>query len=522
MSRHVIYRTLQIFHRLTDRGLTLLFGIQFREKYIPAVASLKTHLFPEYSSVPDQISDDLIDIEPTELIELIEPIEPIEPTDLLLETIIINPPIPEWVLTEMKMLGNAIDPAIYPTDDFIASCQYYSYPVIPKPGQIYDQVIQQCTVEHYAFCFAIPWLKRGGSDFVTIKHIELAHKRARGKILVILTEPSDSPWLNRIPEGVDILDFSEIVLEISHEEMLVILSRLLVQLQIDVLHIINSRHVWEIVCRHGLALRQRTKIFASIYCDDYDDYGRPVGFSRQYLVLCYKHITKIFSDNTAFPQLLQKTYGYKPTLFSVLKSPVDIEHSVISNRNPIGKKVLWAGRLDKQKRPDLLADIAKLMPDIEFYVYGDSMLASNNDALNVLEQLENVVMKGHFDGVENLPFNDFSVFLYTSQWDGTPTILIAAAFASIPIVASCVGGVGDIINEKTGFPIRDIEDVSLYVKAIRYMLDNPSEAENLACAARNYVKNEHLQSTFESTILNTKDYFSCDPLLYKEDSPCGV
>jgi glycosyltransferase involved in cell wall biosynthesis len=505
MKRIITYKLLKLLHRLSNRGLTLLFGHQFREKYILAAHQFKLLLFPEYIAVDTTVSDNIV-----EVVEVVE-----------VELIII-PPIPDWVLAEMKALGQAIDPALYPTDAFIASCQHYVYPVIPKPGQIYEKLIQQCTVEHYAFCFAIPWVKRGGADFVTLKHIELAHKKAKGKVLVILTEPGDSPWLNRIPEGVDILDFSAVASEISHEEMLVILSRLLVQLKIDVLHIINSRHAWEIVCRHGLALRQQTKIFASVYCDDYDSYGMPVGFARQYLGLCHQHITKIFSDNTAYPLLLQKTYGYKPALFSILMSPVDMDHIVIANRKPIGHRVLWAGRLDRQKRPDLLASIAELMPDVEFHVYGDSVLESNNDALSTLEQLENVVMKGHFDGVESLPFNDFPVFLYTSQWDGTPTIIIAAALASIPIVASCVGGISDIINEKTGFPIQDIEDVSLYAKAIRYALENPSEAESLALAAKKYVENEHAPLKFELTLFNTEGYFSGDSLSCDKDSSCGV
>ena len=133
-------------------------------------------------------------------------------------------------------------------------------------------------------------------------------------------------------------------------------------------------------------------------------------------------------------------------------------------------------------------------------------------------------MKGAYEGVgaEKVPFNDFSVFLYTSQWDGTPTIIIAAAFASIPIVASCVGGVGDIVNEKTGFPIHDIENISLYVNAIRYVLDNPEEAENMAIAAKKYVDKEHSQATFELALLNTEGYFSGDSLLCIDDSLCSV
>jgi glycosyltransferase involved in cell wall biosynthesis len=484
MIRKIINRLVKFLNLQILSFLILLFGYRLHNKYFAIAQNFKAFLFPEPNITPSASE-----------ISVTEKASKSDPT------------IPYWVLAEMKDLGRAIDPAIYPTEAFIASCQYYTYPVIPKPGHVYAELIRQCSTEHYAFCFALPWLKRGGSDYVSLKHIEFAHRHTSGKVLVILTELGDSPWLEFIPEGVDILDFSKIDTELSHEEIIVILSRLLVQLQIDTLHIINCRHIWDVIKKHGLAVRQKTKVFVSIYGDDYVD-GCPVGYARQYLGSCYQHITKVFSDNNYFPLLLQNTYGYSPDFFTVLKSPA--QNLPSDTRNPIGKRVLWAGRLDREKRPDLLLAIALLMPDTEFYVYGDELFGTSSHAVAELKQLQNVVMKGTYEGVgaEKVPFNDFSVFLYTSQWDGTPTIIIAAAFASIPVVASCVGGVGDIVNEKTGFPIHDIENVSLYVNAIRYVLDNPEEAENMASVAKKYIENEHSQTTFELNLLNTEGYLS--------------
>jgi glycosyltransferase involved in cell wall biosynthesis len=104
-----------------------------------------------------------------------------------------------------------------------------------------------------------------------------------------------------------------------------------------------------------------------------------------------------------------------------------------------------------------------------------------------------------------------------------PNMILEAASTGIPVVASCVGGVSDVINEKTGFLIRDIEDASLYAKAIRCVLDNPTEAESLALAARQYVESEHTQATFESALLNTGGYFSDDALPpCEQNSSCGV
>lgn len=482
MSRK--YKVLQFLHRVADRSLTLLLGKQFRAKYIATVALLKGHWFPEYS-----VTDTVIDVIEEEPIVL-----PVEPT------------IPDWLLAEMKVLANTIDPILYPTEAFVASCQHYVFPAVPDAGRVYAQLIQQCSTEQYDFCFAIPWLKQGGADFVTLKHLELARKKS-DKVLVLLTEPGESPWLNRMPEGVDVLNVAQFVPELTHEESLMIIVRLLVQLDIKVLHIINSRHVWEIICKHGLAIRQRTKIFVSAYCDDYDHYGCPVGYARQYLGLCHQHITNVFSDNEAYPALLQNTYGYKPSLFSVLHSPINIQTD-FAKRQPIGQRVLWAGRLDRQKRPDLLADIAEAMPDVEFHVYGDAVLEANNPALEKLEALANVLLRGHFDGMESLPFHEFPVFLYTSQWDGTPTIVLAAAFSGIPIVASAVGGVKDVVHDDSGFPIDEIENIALYVQAIRAVFANTTKAEQLATVAQRYVQSKHTALAFEQSLLMIEDYFN--------------
>ena len=418
------------------------------------------------------------------------------------------PAIPNWVLDEMKDLARDIDPILYPTDQFLIKCQYYSFPVLPDPGKVYRNLMQNCSSDHYTHCFAIPWLKRGGADLVILKHVELSACIPGGKVLIIITEPGESPWLSRIPAGVDVIDASRFVGDVSHNEFILILTRILVQLHINTLHIINSRHIWEVVCRYGLAISQKSNIFASIYCDDFDKNGRPEGFARQYLPECYYWLTNVFSDNNAFPELLRRTYGYRPELFRVLKSPVDASLSLPPLRQPQGRRVLWAGRLDHQKRPDLLLAIAQIMPDVEFHIYGDALLNQKTHTTDGLKKLKNVHMLGAFDGVESLPFNLFPVFLYTSQWDGTPTMEIAAAIDSIPIVASRVGGVGDIVNEDRGYPISDIENIEFYALKINEALSNRLYAEKKAAAAREYVMNEHSEAKFFQILEATPGYMS--------------
>ncbi len=481
MTRHRVFMVIRFLHRRIDQLINSIFGAGFRQCYILFCFDVKRKLFPEYipanTVFPSRVKKNNLNV----------------------------PEIPEWVLAEMKVLGTHVDPALYPNELFLATCQFYSYPVLPKPGKVYAQLIQQCTDDYYTHCFAIPWLKRGGADLVSLKHIEFASKQPNSKVLVLLTEPGESPWLTRIQKDVDVLLVSQYESELTYDEMVIVISRLLIQLRVDTLHIINSRHVWEAINRYGLAIRQKTRIFASLYCDDYDRNGLPVGYARQYLVHCYPHLTKVFSDNSAFPALLMQTYGFNSKLFSIIKSPVSV--GTLPKRNKTwSNKVLWAGRLDRQKRPDLLLRVARSMPDMEFHVYGDSVLNTKTGIIEDLNKLKNVHMHGGFDGVETLPFSDFPVFLYTSQWDGTPTMVIAAALSAIPIVASCVGGVGDIINNETGYPVYNIDEVSDYVKEIRSVFENSGEAQSRANSARELIEKEYTQQKFDSILLNTSGY----------------
>lgn len=494
--RRSIFKAARLIHVVIDRLLTRVFGLRVRQHYIRLGYRIKTRLFPEYGShIPDRS----------------------EIGSLRQNEVWLPPAIPEWVLAEMRDIGREIDPVLYPTDVFVAQCQFYTFPVITRPGNLYKRLIASCTSDRYTHCFAIPWLKRGGADFVSLCHIEFAAKQPGSKVLVVLTEPGDSPWLDRIPDGVDVIDASKAVSEISHNELLQVLARVFVQIDIKVLHIINSRHVWEVVCKYGLAITQKTRIFASIYCDDIDGFGQPVGFGRMYLGQCYKHLQAVFSDNSAYPALLSRTYGYQSSLFVILRSPINLPVIKFPERKPLGRRVLWAGRLDRQKRPDLLLEIAQLMPDVEFHVFGDAVLESSHSVVASLGKTRNVKMMGAFDGAETLPFSEFPVFLYTSQWDGTPTIVLAAAYAGIPIVASAVGGVGDVVRASSGYPVPNVESVSDYVRHIYSVLDDPRDAQERALRAREYVLIHHSLHAFEAVLKATAGYVDSVSLLSRSE-----
>lgn len=413
-------------------------------------------------------------------------------------------PMPEWIVTEMRNMSSEIYPEMTPSQIKLATYHNYKHPINKKPGEVYRGFLKKCSGTSYTHCFALPWLKRGGADYVALLHVRFAAGLPEGKVLVILTEPGDSPWLERLPSGVDVIDVSKELKRMTETEMVQVLARLLLQLDIQTLHIINSRLVWEVVKNYGNAVRNKTKIFASVFCDDYDRYGEPVGYARTYLPVCYRLLTNVFCDNSSFPALLRKTYGYPEELFRVLHSP--IASVSFAERKAPSKKVLWAGRLDRQKRPDILLKIVEKLPDVQFDVYGEPLLESPKNVISQLKKQKNVDMKGSFNGVEALGFEDYALFLYTSQWDGIPTMVIAAALAGIPVVASAVGGVGEVISGDRGYPVADYENSDKYVEAVRMILSDRKTAEAKAGKALEYVMTVHTEDRFGGELLNTPGY----------------
>ena len=109
-------------------------------------------------------------------------------------------------------------------------------------------------------------------------------------------------------------------------------------------------------------------------------------------------------------------------------------------------RVLWLARVTVVKNPHKVVEIAKALPAIDFYLAGGG---------NLLEKIKkiapsNLKVLGWQDAKSILPIAD--IFLSTSENEGMPIALIEAQLASIPVVATNVGSVSEVIlHNKSGF-----------------------------------------------------------------------
>lgn len=134
-------------------------------------------------------------------------------------------------------------------------------------------------------------------------------------------------------------------------------------------------------------------------------------------------------------------------------------------------------RLASQKHPEAIVDIAAKVvisfPGVRFVIVGDGPLYSYMRQYIKAKNLEgNFMMLGsRKDVAEILPA--FDVFLLTSRSEGLPRAMLEALAVRIPVVATDVGGIAELINGlKNGF-LCSHGDVACLAKGITRLISSP-------------------------------------------------
>jgi glycosyltransferase involved in cell wall biosynthesis len=145
--------------------------------------------------------------------------------------------------------------------------------------------------------------------------------------------------------------------------------------------------------------------------------------------------------------------------------------------------VAFIGRLTSIKRPDRFVEIvrrvARTYPGVQFVVAGEG--DESGVVRSAAESLP-ITMLGWRSDVENVLAASDAVLL-TSDNEGTPLSLIQAAMSGLPVVASDVGSVSDVVVAgQTGW-LAPADDFAL-ATATAEMLADPAEARRRGLAAK--------------------------------------
>ncbi|WP_235025006.1 glycosyltransferase family 4 protein [Caballeronia terrestris] len=372
--------------------------------------------------------------------------------------------------------------------------------------------------KHYETIICVPWIRTGGADLVSCQLSEAILKIARQKSILILR--TDQPHFERpdwVPVGVDVADVSDVFSTVEPIHSQLLLYGLLLGLAPQRVINVNSRLCWDTFVRFGARLNNAINLYSYLFCWDRTPTGALVGYPSEYFPETAHLLAATFTDTVYLREQLREIYNLPDTVASKvvpLFSPsrgirpdvVAAEQSALRHRGRERARVLWAGRLDRQKRFDLVQDIAHQMPDVDFICWGKSLLDAGPD---LTHSPQNLLLHDSFRTYDELPLNDSDLWLFTSEWEGMPTILIELGLQGISIVASSVGGVPELIDNETGWPVEDFSNVQAYVDAIREALGNPAERIQRAKRLQDRASNRH---SMDSYVTQLKDIFDRERL----------
>jgi glycosyltransferase involved in cell wall biosynthesis len=371
----------------------------------------------------------------------------------------------------------------------------------------YEQILRLLPEGPFDAVVLMPFCKLGGADFVAgVLTTTLAE--AGRRVLVLRTEAGDWARPDWFPAGVASVDLSAHLNAMHMPVRLRMFYELLVHLRAADVYNVNSRLAFETFERFGERLALSTRLNAYYFCADRTPEGIEAGYPVWYFSNILTHLTAALVDNAALAAQLTERFSltgewrdrvrliYTPAMTPVPAEPV-ADRQVASAARRSRRRILWAGRLDAQKRFDLVQDIARRLPDVDFDCWGKAVL----DAPPDLSRLpENLRLHPPFKSYDDLPLAEADGWLYTSGWDGMPTILIELAALGLPIVASAVGGVPELIDDSTGWPLGETATAADFAEAIEAMLAAPDQRRQRARALQDRVRQQHSRAAYAATL----------------------
>lgn len=188
--------------------------------------------------------------------------------------------------------------------------------------------------------------------------------------------------------------------------------------------------------------------------------------------------------------------GISESKISILPNTMDFTGF---NRIAIDKKydIISLGRISKEKRVDLIVRIVYELKKKNLNIR--AAIGGTGHELSIIKQLiqnldleENIHLTG-FVPEDKLAefFNHGQVFVLTSETEGFPRTIIQAAACGVPVVASNVGDMTDVIDHKiNGLLVENPTDINEYVGYIQYLMNNPDVVDKFAKALNQKVRED--------------------------------
>jgi glycosyltransferase involved in cell wall biosynthesis len=407
-----------------------------------------------------------------------------------------------------------LDPEVEPKQLECAG-SYCSVPWNPKHwGFQLERFFQLLGSESFTDVLLLPWLKPGGAEKYILQVLhELCVLRGCRRLLVLSGQAaSRHEWIGLLPKGTVFIDVFNTfpMLDDSDRDSMLARALLAIAAQGARLHIKASPFSDRLMDFYGSVLSSAYKVVYYRFCDaSYKWHSEhlsdhwAVSFLRRQL----HNIDLLISDCRSIVSADSARLGAHEKKYQCIYAHCAAQDHLPVKRLP-NKRLLWASRVSRQKRPELVERIASALlrydHRIVIEVYGQ---IEDDYKHKRLFNVPGSVYRGSYDGFHTLPIERFDAFIYTSAFDGLPNVILEVLGTGLPVIAPDVGGIGEaVIEGETGFLVPDLVDenalVEAYVNAVQHLYDDWDRTMEMTKLGRQLIADQHCEAKFRQRIID--------------------
>ena len=213
-------------------------------------------------------------------------------------------------------------------------------------------------------------------------------------------------------------------------------------------------------------------------------YGRIVATTLDIPVVSTYHAGEISKGKLAIytwldrstAALADKVYTVSKSIKENIPTKSEIVNNFIDTRNikeSHGNQISFVGRLSQEKGPDIFVKLASMFPRHHFHIYGDGPCIKelqSNATPNVVFHGQKNTMSDHWKNI--------GLLVMPSRHEGMPLAALEAMAHGIPVIASDVGALSQLIEHGENGWINQPGNIEETRKLIFYWLTMSPDNQN--------------------------------------------
>jgi glycosyltransferase involved in cell wall biosynthesis len=194
----------------------------------------------------------------------------------------------------------------------------------------------------------------------------------------------------------------------------------------------------------------------------------------------------------------------RPSVVDVVPNGVDVERfRPRANAGGPLRTAVWLGLMTPVKRLDVLLDALADVPELHLRLIG-----SGPDRLAIEQGVRERRLSGRVEltGPVADPAADLAdadLFILPSAAENCPLALLQAMACGLPIVASNVGGIPEVIRDEVDGLLVRPADTSALALALRRLLADPDAARAMGMRARERIRERYTVADCVDGLLDT-------------------